>query len=112
MARALLDSRGIKFNTDASIHLVTFDALVYYFYLNGKMQENLVRDFEDAKDEAAEILGQEKATEMIKDYFYEKKKRAKFTYEMGERVIQGKALTSLNRAIKFTEKIRAMINKI
>ena len=33
MARALLESEGILIKTDNSVHLVTFDALVYYFYL-------------------------------------------------------------------------------
>ena len=36
MARALLESSGIKIKKDESVHLVAFDALVYYFYLTGK----------------------------------------------------------------------------
>lgn len=109
MARALLESEGIKIKTDLSIHAITFDALVYYFYLTGKLQKKLIEDFANAKEEASEILGKEKAKELIEDYFYEKKKRAIFTYEMGAIAMQNKAQTSLERAKKFNEEIRKII---
>lgn len=37
MARALLENEGIKIKTDLSVHAVTFDAVIYYFYLTGKL---------------------------------------------------------------------------
>ena len=109
MARALLESEGIKIKTEMSIHAITFDALVYYFYLSGKLEKRLIEDFGEAKEEAAEILGKEKAKELVEDYFHEKKKRATFTYEMGVTAMQNKAQTSLERAKRFGEEIRKMI---
>jgi uncharacterized protein (UPF0332 family) len=109
MARALLEKEGIKIKTDLSIHAVIFDALVYYFYLTGKLQKKLIEDFIEAKKEVSEILGEEKAKELIEDYFYEKKKRATFTYEMGAIAMQNKAQTSLERAKRFNEEIRKII---
>ena len=113
MARALLESQGIKIKTELSVHSTVFDALVYYFYLNGKLQMKLIEDFDEAKEEAAEILGKEeakeKAKELIEDYFYEKKKRGLFTYEMGAIAMENKARTSLERAKRFNEEIRKII---
>lgn len=109
MARALLENKGIKIKTDLSIHAVVFDALVYYFYLTGKLQKRLIEDFAEAKEETSEMLGKEKAKELIEDYFYEKKKRGLFTYEMGATAMRNKAQTSLERAKRFNEEIRKMI---
>ncbi|MBI2559467.1 hypothetical protein HYW20_09155 [Candidatus Woesearchaeota archaeon] len=109
MARALLANEGIKLKGDLSIHLVTFDSLVYFFYLTGKLQKKIIEDFAEAKDEAAEILGQEKAKGLIEDYYYERKKRSDFTYEMGMTAMLNKAQTSLERARKFNEEVRKII---
>ncbi|MFH1249067.1 MAG: hypothetical protein V1660_02855 [archaeon] len=109
MARALLESGGIKIKTDESIHLVTFNALVYYFYLTGKIQKSLIEEFDDAGEEASQALGKEKARLLVEDYSYEKAKRGRFTYEMGEIAMQNKAETSLNRAKKFNEEIRKIL---
>ena len=109
MARALLENEGIKIKTDLSIHQVVLDALVYYFHLTGKLQKKLVEDFAEAREEAAETLGKEKAKELVEDYFYEKEKRAAFTYEMGAIAMQNKAQTSLERAKRFNEEIRKIL---
>ena len=69
MARALLESEGIKIKTELSIHSLTFDILVYYFYLTGKLQKKLIDFFVESQEEAAEILSQEIAHELIEDYF-------------------------------------------
>lgn len=111
MARALLENEGIKIKTDMSIHAVTFDTIVSYFYLTGKLQKELLDDFVDAKEDAAKILGKQKADELIEEYFYEKNKRSTFTYEMGEILIKSKAKTSLERAQKFRREIKKIINK-
>lgn len=111
MARALLENEGIKIKTDLSIHAVTFDTLVSYFYLTKKLQKELLDDFIEAKEEAAEILGKQKADELMEDYFFEKKKRAAFTYEMGEILVKSKAKTSLDRAQRFRREILKIIEK-
>ncbi len=108
-ARALLENRGIKIKTDFSIHAITFDALVFYYYISGKLQKRMIEDFIEAEIEAKELLGKEKAQELIESYFYEKKKRADYTYELGLFAMQNKAKTSLDRAKRFNEEIRKMI---
>ncbi|MBU2560849.1 MAG: hypothetical protein KKD17_01010 [Nanoarchaeota archaeon] len=111
MTRALLEKEGIKLNTDRSIHAVTFDALVHFFYLTGKLEKKLIEDFAESQEEAAETLGREKAKELIDSYFNEKDKRARFTYETGMIAMQSKAETSFARASKFNEEIRKIIGK-
>ena len=109
MARALLESIGVKIKTDESVHFLVFNALVYYFYSNGKLERHFIEDFENAQEESSQILGKEKAKEMISDYSNEKEKRSKFTYEIGEIAMKAKAETSLERAKKFNEEIRKIL---
>ena len=111
MARALLESIGVKIKSDESIHFLVFNALVYYFYSTGKLEKHFIDDFGDAQEESSEILGKEKAKEMISDYSSEKEKRAKFTYETGEIAMKNKAETSLNRAKKFNEEVRKILRR-
>ena len=110
IARALLEHKGIKIKSDLSIHLVTFDAIINLFYLNGKLQKKIIEDFAEAKEEASEILGKQKADSLIEDYFWEKGKRAIFTYETKEVVIRAKAKTSIERARNFNQEIKKIIN--
>ena len=74
-ARALLEKSGVKIKSELSIHLLTFDALVYYFYLTGKLQKSLIEDYAEGKEESNELLGKEKADDLIASYYYERKKR-------------------------------------
>ncbi len=109
MARALLENEGIKVKTAMSIHSIVFDALVYYFYLRGKIEKRMIEEFEEANEEAAEILGKERSKELIEEYYYEKRKRAVFTYDMGKIAMENKARTSLERSKRFNEEIRKII---
>ena len=109
MARALLENEGIQIKTELSIHSVTFDALIVFFYINGKLEKELLKDFLEAKEDASQALGKQKADELIEDYFFEKRKRATFTYEMGEILLQSKAKTSLERAQKFRREIKRIL---
>lgn len=111
MARALLESEDVKIKTDLSIHAVTFDAVIYYFYLTGKLQKEFLEDFIEAKEDAAEILGKQKADELMEEYFFEKKKRGTFTYDMGTVLVKSKAKTSLERAQKFRREVKRIIYK-
>lgn len=111
MARALLENSGIKIKADLSIHAVTFDAVIYYFYLTGKLQKEFLEDFIEAKEDAAELLGKQKADELMEAYFFEKKKRGVFTYDMGTVLVQSKAKTSLERAQKFRRELKKIIDK-
>ena len=109
MARALLENEGIKIKSDLSIHSITFDAVINFFYLNGKLQKRLIEDFAEAKEEAAELLGKQKADLLIEDYFWEKGKRTTFTYNTKEIVIRVKAKTSIERAKRFNQEIKKII---
>jgi len=111
MARALLENEGIKIKTDLSIHSVTFDAVIYYFYLTGKLQKEFLEDFIEAKEDAAELLGKQKADELMEEYFFEKIKRGTFTYDMGTVLVKSKAKTSLDRAQRFRREIKKIIDK-
>lgn len=111
IARALLENNGIKIKTNLGIHAVTFDAFVFYFYLTGKLQKKLVEDFAEASIETSSLLGNEKAKTLIEEYLCEKEKRSTYTYELGEIAMQNKAQTSLNRAKKFNEEIRKILQK-
>ena len=66
--------------------------------------------YAEAMEEATELLGKQKADELVEEYFYEKRKRASFTYETGVFAIQSKAKTSLDRATKFCKEIRKIID--
>jgi len=109
LARALLESQRIKIKTDHSIHMVTFDALIYYFYSTGKLEKRFIEDLIDAKEETALIQGKEKSNKLVQDYYNERVKRATFTYETGEIAMQNKAKTSLERAKRFNEETRKII---
>ena len=111
MARALLENEGIKLKSDLSIHLLTFDALIYYFFLTGKLQKRLLEQYIEVQEDAAEILGKQKADELVENYFWEKGKRSKLTYETEEFAIQSKAKISLDRAIKFNTEIKMLLNR-
>ena len=110
MARALLESEGIKLKADLSIHALTFDALIHYFYLTGKLQKRLFEQYIEAQEEATELLGKQKADELVEEYFFEKRKRGNLTYETEEFAIRSKAKTSLDRATKFNTEIRMIVD--
>ena len=111
MARTLLESIGVKIKTEESMHFLVFNALVYYFYSTGKLERHFIEDFENAQEESAQILGKEKAREIISDYSSEREKRGKFTYETGEIAMKGKAETSLSREKRFYEEARKILGK-
>lgn len=111
MARALLENEGIKLKAELSVHALTFDAVINFFYLNGKLQKKLIEDFVEAKEEAGELLGKQKADQLIEDYFWEKGKRATFTYKTNEVVIKAKAKTSIERARRFNEELKKVIRQ-
>lgn len=75
------------------------------------MQKEFLEDFIEAKEDAAGILGKQKADELMEGYFFEKKKRGTFTYDMGNVLVQSKAKTSLERAQKFRRELKKIIDK-
>ena len=112
IARGLLENSGIKFKSESniqSIHQIVFKALVYFFYINKKLERKLIEDFHEAVQESSEILGSEKAKKLIEEYKSEKDKRNLFTYELGQIAMQNKAKTSLERAKFFNQEIKKLI---
>ena len=59
----------------------------------------------------AETLSKEKAKILLEDYYNERDKRSRFTYEMGEIALQNKASTSMARAKRFNEALRLILDK-
>lgn len=108
IAGALLTKSGIKIKSEIGIHKKTFEIFVYYFYITKKIEKKYLEDFEKAQKESQKFLGTEeimltkkKAEELILCYNYEMDKRARFTYNMGDKAKENKADTSLKRAIEF-----------
>ena len=55
IARALLENKGIKIKRDEqSIHLLTLDAFIYYFYLTGILAKRLIEDFEESLSDSSQ----------------------------------------------------------
>ncbi len=109
MARAFLESEGIKIKSQLSIHAITFDSVINFFYVNNKLEKKLIEDLAESLEEASEILGKEKADLLMEDYLFEKGKRATFTYKTKETVLKSKAKTSLDRARRFNLELRKII---
>lgn len=105
--RALLEQNGVKLRAEQSIHALCFDVLIHFFYLNKKLHKQLIEAYAQAAAEANELLAT--ADELIENYYFEKNKRATFTYETGKTAMQTKAQTSLKRARKYVEKLRTII---
>lgn len=113
MVRGLLENSGIKIKSDSttqSIHQIVFQSLVYFFYINKRLEKKLIEDFQEAILESGEILGKERAKKLVEDYKSEKDKRGIFTYELGQIAMENKAKTSLERAKLFNQEIRKIIN--
>ena len=108
-ARALLESQGIEIKTNQSIHAITFDALTHFFYLTGKLQKHLIEEYAQAQQDANELLGQQEAEQLLENYYFEKEKRATFTYHKGQTALPPKAKTSLTRAQEFNQKTQTLI---
>ena len=117
---ALLSKIGIKIKSNIGIHKKTFDTLVYYFYLTKKIAKHYLEEFEEAQKESQELLGteepiiimQKKAKELFLKYDFEMNKRARFTYNIGEKAKSVKSITSLKRAIEFYNECLRIIDKL
>lgn len=111
-ATALLAHFGHKIREERSIHKLTYHALVYYFLVDdNKLQKHFVEQYQDAYEEAEELLriSEEKAVSLVTSFDFEREKRRKYTYEMGEIAEQNKAKTSLSRAESFLLEVRKIL---
>lgn len=112
IAGALLSKLGLKIKSELGIHKKTFFALVYYFYLSGKMAKQYIEDFEEAQGESQKLLAQTKVKDLMLKYDSEMNKRSEFTYNIGIEAKKAKAETSLNRAIEFYNECLRIVDKL
>ena len=96
ISNAVLYKIGYKVSGEIS-HKVTCDSLIYY--VRDKLKSNLLKEFEDAQDEALKLT--EKADEIIESLDHERRKRSKFQYEMTTEIMYSRAKTSFKRAKDF-----------
>ena len=105
IANAVLYKIGYK-TGDRVVHKVTYDALIVY--IRNRLKKSLLEDFEDAKEEALEIIGS-KTDELISNFDRELDKRSVFQYETTEEIKRAKAETSLQRAKEFVNELRKLL---
>ncbi|MFT4261265.1 MAG: HEPN domain-containing protein [Candidatus Woesearchaeota archaeon] len=97
IANAALLELGYKVK-DKIVHKVTADALMVL--VRPKLKDELLKDYEEVKDEALEIA-KLKSDEIIHNFDYERTKRNKVQYQTTELDITKKSKTSLKRAKEF-----------
>ena len=105
IANAVLYKIGYK-TGDRVVHKVTSDALIVC--IRNRLKKSLLEDFEDAKEEALEIIGS-KTDELISNFDRELDKRSVFQYETTEEIKRAKAETSLQRAKEFVNELRKLL---
>ena len=97
IANAVLYKIGYKVGSKVS-HKVTSDALIVF--VREKLKKSLLKDYEDAKEEALDLIGR-KTDEILSSFDQELEKRSVFQYESTEAIKRSKAETSLTRAKRF-----------
>jgi len=98
IANAVLYKIGYKVGPKIS-HKVTADSLIVF--IRNKLKKNLLLEYyEEAKEDALEIIGR-KTDEIISSFDKEQTKRSTFQYESTEEIKRAKAETSFERAKQF-----------
>jgi len=111
-ATALLAKYKKKIDSEIGIHILTYHALVHYFFNeDNKIEKQFIEEYKDAVDEAEELLriSERKSIEFITDFKNELEKRKIFTYNLGSIAERNKAETSLKRAKNFVKIVERMI---
>ena len=111
-ATSLLAKYKKKIDSEIGIHILTYHALVHYFFNeDNKIEKQFIEEYKDAVDEAEELLriSEIKSIEFISDFKNELEKRKIFTYNLGSIAEKNKAETSLKRAKNFVKIIEVMI---
>ncbi len=105
IANAVLLKLGYKVGDKVS-HKVTADAIIVL--VRNKLKKNLLEEYEDAQEDALEIMSQ-RADALLTSLDEEREKRSKFQYRMDEQAKRGKALTSLERAKTFVFEMKKLL---
>ena len=103
MACAYLYMLGYKTSHEI-VHLVVNESLIVQG--RHKIKNHLLEAYEIGKEEALSI-----SDNYLKDYEFEKVKRATFQYETTENIKESKAQTSLSRAKEFLTLMEEIIGK-
>ncbi len=113
-ATSLLAYYGKKLDIGQGVHKATYHVLVHYFVKeDNKLKRRLAEEYAKAVNEVEQTLqmGEQKIKELITDFDSELTKRKTFTYEVEEDAGKNKAITSLERAKKFVNEVRIIIQK-
>ena len=105
IVNAVLYKIGYKIGTKVS-HKVTADALIVF--VRNKLKKSLLEDYEEAKEEALDIIGR-KTDNIIEIFDNEMRKRSVFQYESTEEIKKEKAKTSIERAKKFIFEMKKLL---
>lgn len=109
IVNALFSKHGIKLG-DKIVHKVASDAFYLYFIKNNKIAKELYNAYEEAKDQAMDLIRySEQAEKLFQDLEYERGKRHKFQYDTTENIKRSYAQTSLKRAKEFFNEISIVI---
>ncbi|MFH1065342.1 MAG: hypothetical protein V1734_02440 [Nanoarchaeota archaeon] len=105
IANAAIMEAGYKIGDKIS-HKVTGDALIVL--IREKLKKELLEEYEAEKEQAMEIISAE-ADLLIESFENERKKRSIFQYRMDEEAKRSRALTSLERAKRFSFELKKLI---
>ena len=98
IASAYLHKKGYKVGQEI-VHQVVNEALIVLSKLD--LEKHFLEEYEEEKEKALAA-----SENLLKDYEFEKTKRARFQYETTEAIKEVKAKTSLERAKNFVAVIR------
>ena len=100
---------------DESTHVLTYQALVYYFYIqNPIIEEQYLEDFKLSMDESntrLRTIARQKSAEIISSFRNAKEERGRITYELGKTAELKSAQTAIRRAERFDILAAKMIFK-
>jgi|SRR3989344_3834138 len=109
MVNALLSKQGIKLG-DKIVHKVASDVFYFYFIKNKKIAKELYEIYEEAKDQALDLIKySEQAEKLFRDLESEREKRHRFQYDMTESIKRSYAETSFKRAKQFFNEIELLL---
>jgi uncharacterized protein (UPF0332 family) len=105
-AISLLAHNGVDLQEiDESVHSLTYQALIYYFFiLNSRIEEQYLQDFKSSMEESdirLKTLAKQKSEELLAGYKNIKADRGKVTYELGMKAEINSAKSAVQRAEEF-----------
>src|SRR3989338_3350684 len=103
IASAYLYKKGYKAGQEI-VHQVINEALIVLS--KNDLEKHFLEEYEEEKEKALAA-----SENLLKDYEFEKVKRARFQYETTEAIKEEKAKTSLERAKNFTAVIRNILEE-